>query len=133
MSASLRPPSVVGTLNRSPHVAGQPTIDSPATEPGLRGHCTPRRGRGPRLVMAHGFTQTGQVWGSLDRTWPATTGRDRGHAGTRGSTDVAVDLAERGPAVGRGGGEATYIGYSMGARFCLHLALAQPALSAAWS
>ncbi len=31
-------------------------------------------GSGPSLVLAHGFTQTGRVWGTMDGLWPAATG-----------------------------------------------------------
>ena len=78
--------------------------------------------------MAHGFTQTGRLWGSLDMR---LAGQHRvvrvdmpGHAG---STDVAADLATGARLLAEAGGRGTYLGYSMGARFCLHLALSQPA------
>ena len=79
-----------------------------------------RRGHGPPLVLVHGFTQTGRCWGpeadalavdhelirvdapgprrsgaSVGRTWPTAP---RLHRATQG-------------------GAATYLGYSMGARF----------------
>jgi pimeloyl-ACP methyl ester carboxylesterase len=41
---------------------------------------------------------------------------------------VAADLVDGARLLGEVGGEATYLGYSMGARFCLHLALARPDL-----
>jgi 2-succinyl-6-hydroxy-2,4-cyclohexadiene-1-carboxylate synthase len=44
------------------------------------------------------------------------------------SSAVAADLAVGARLLGETGGRATYLGYSMGARFCLHLALARPAL-----
>jgi 2-succinyl-6-hydroxy-2,4-cyclohexadiene-1-carboxylate synthase len=86
-------------------------------------------GNGPRLVMAHGFTQTGRVWGSLDRNLAV----DHqvvlidmpGHAA---SSEVAANLVDGAHRVADVGGRATYLGYSMGARFCLHLALARPEL-----
>ena len=86
-------------------------------------------GEGPRLVMAHGFTQTGRVWGTLDQRL-ATDHRAvkvdmPGHAG---STGVAADLAGGARMLAEAGGAATYLGYSMGARFCLHLAVARPEL-----
>jgi len=86
-------------------------------------------GRGPRLVLAHGFTQTGRLWGSID------TDLARDHRVVRvdlpghgGSTGVAADLDEGARLVGDVGGVATYLGYSLGARICLHLALARPEL-----
>jgi 2-succinyl-6-hydroxy-2,4-cyclohexadiene-1-carboxylate synthase len=87
------------------------------------------RGHGPRLALAHGFTQTGQVWGAMDHD----LARDHrilavdmpGHGR---SSAVAVDLVGGATLLGHAGGPATYLGYSMGARFCLHLALAWPEL-----
>ncbi len=86
-------------------------------------------GQGRRVVMAHGFTQTGRVWGSLE----ARLATDHqvvlvdlpGHGG---SGRVRATLTEGARLLADAGGRATYLGYSMGARFCLHLALAQPAL-----
>ena len=86
-------------------------------------------GRGPRVVMAHGFTQTGRVWGSME----AELARDHevtlidlpGHGGSSG---VAASLAEGAALLAAAGGRASYLGYSMGARYCLHVALARPDL-----
>jgi len=87
------------------------------------------RGAGPRLVLAHGFTQSGRVWGGLADDLAA------GHQlvlvdlpGHGGSAAVRADLVEGAALLGATGGEADYLGYSMGARFCLHLTLARPDL-----
>jgi 2-succinyl-6-hydroxy-2,4-cyclohexadiene-1-carboxylate synthase len=86
-------------------------------------------GEGPRLVMAHGFTQTGRVWGLLDRRLAADHRVVKvdmpGHAG---STGVVADLTGGARLLAEAGEAATYLGYSMGARFCMHLALARPDL-----
>jgi 2-succinyl-6-hydroxy-2,4-cyclohexadiene-1-carboxylate synthase len=86
-------------------------------------------GSGPRLVMAHGFTQTGRVWGSmyddLAEDHEVVLVDMPGHAD---SSAVTADLAEGANLLAAAGGPAAYLGYSMGARFCLHLALARPAL-----
>lgn len=82
------------------------------------------------LVLAHGFSQTGRAWGAL----PDLLGGRRplvavdlaGH----GSTPVAQDLPEAAHRLGRDGGWGTYLGYSLGGRIALHLALAQPDLVA---
>lgn len=66
-----------------------------------------------RCVLVHGFTQTAASWkGVLD-----------GHA-----VDVAPqeDLWSTARLIGEEGGRAAYVGYSMGGRLCLHLALAEP-------
>jgi 2-succinyl-6-hydroxy-2,4-cyclohexadiene-1-carboxylate synthase len=86
-------------------------------------------GHGPRLVMAHGFTQTGRVWGSIDDDLATDHQVVRvdmpGHAD---SSHVRVGLVDGALALGAAGGPAAYLGYSMGARVCLHLALARPDL-----
>jgi 2-succinyl-6-hydroxy-2,4-cyclohexadiene-1-carboxylate synthase len=84
-------------------------------------------GVGPRLVLAHGFTQTGNVWGKLDILLAADYQVVRADLpGHGGSNRVRADLPEGGRRLGNLGGRASYLGYSMGARFCLHLALDQP-------
>jgi 2-succinyl-6-hydroxy-2,4-cyclohexadiene-1-carboxylate synthase len=85
------------------------------------------RGHGPRLVLAHGFTQTGRLWGDLDNHLTSdhqvvqVDMPGHGDSARIGATlvDGALGLVEA-------GGRATYVGYSMGARFCLHAALARP-------
>ena len=85
----------------------------------------------PPLVLAHGFTQTARAWGRL----PGLLGDQRplvavdlaGHGGA----PVARDLSEAAHRLGRDGGWGTYLGYSLGGRVALHLALAQPDLVAA--
>jgi 2-succinyl-6-hydroxy-2,4-cyclohexadiene-1-carboxylate synthase len=88
-----------------------------------------QHGQGPRLVLAHGFTQTARVWGSLDldlaRDHRVVAVDMPGHAG---STPLAGSLTEGAGWLGDSGGSASYLGYSMGARYCLHLALARPDL-----
>jgi 2-succinyl-6-hydroxy-2,4-cyclohexadiene-1-carboxylate synthase len=84
-------------------------------------------GVGPRVVLAHGFTQTGRVWGSLDhdlaRDHQVVAVDMPGHGR---SSDVRATLVDGALLLARAGGPAAYVGYSMGARFCLHLALARP-------
>jgi len=88
-----------------------------------------RRGAGPPLVLAHGFTQTHRIWGGLDDDLAedhSVTAVDLpGHGG---SSDVSADLVTGAALLGGAGGPGDYLGYSMGARFCLHLALARPDL-----
>jgi 2-succinyl-6-hydroxy-2,4-cyclohexadiene-1-carboxylate synthase len=88
-------------------------------------------GGGERLVLVHGFTQTGDVWREL-----AARLADRreilavdlpGHGATPTQHDGA-DLWETARLIGEVGEEATYVGYSLGARALLHLAIAEPRL-----
>ena len=86
-------------------------------------------GIGPRLVLVHGFTQTHACWGDL--VGPLSIGHEiiavdapgHGH-----SARIQVDLARGATLLGEAGGHAVYLGYSMGGRLCLHLALANPTL-----
>jgi 2-succinyl-6-hydroxy-2,4-cyclohexadiene-1-carboxylate synthase len=84
-------------------------------------------GAGRRLVLVHGFTQTGRSWGSLAadlaRHYEVVTVDAPGHGRSATSACAMVEGARL---LGEAGGRATYIGYSMGARLCLHLALTRP-------
>lgn len=82
-----------------------------------------------RLVLAHGFTQTGASFAPLV---DALGGDDDvvapdlpGH-GPRPAEPL--DLGDAAARLGRAGGRATYLGYSLGGRVALHLALARPDL-----
>jgi 2-succinyl-6-hydroxy-2,4-cyclohexadiene-1-carboxylate synthase len=84
-----------------------------------------------RFVLAHGFTQTARSWATFERLLDARLGDVE---------TVAVDLPGHGDApppadadlwtsAGRLvdlGGIGTYVGYSMGGRVALHVALAFP-------
>jgi 2-succinyl-6-hydroxy-2,4-cyclohexadiene-1-carboxylate synthase len=86
-------------------------------------------GRGPRLVLVHGFTQTGRSWGPVAQdltrdhevVWVDAPGHGR-------SASAMVDMVQGAPLLAEAGGVASYLGYSMGARLALHLALARPDL-----
>jgi len=100
------------------------TSGDPGPATGLH---TFRRGAGPPLVLAHGFTQTGRVWGGLDDE----LARDHSLVqvdlpGHGRSALVTVDLWAGAALLGAAGGVGDYLGYSMGARFALHLALERP-------
>jgi 2-succinyl-6-hydroxy-2,4-cyclohexadiene-1-carboxylate synthase len=88
-----------------------------------------RHGHGRRLVLVHGFTQTGRSWAPLAEH--LATRHDivavdaPGHGG---SATIEVDLVTGAALLGATGGRATYIGYSMGGRLCLHLAIGHPQL-----
>lgn len=80
-------------------------------------------------MLVHGFTQTGASWHRI----AADLGRDHevvaldapGHGA---ATAVRTGLVYGALHLGRAGGRATYVGYSMGGRLALHLALARPDL-----
>jgi 2-succinyl-6-hydroxy-2,4-cyclohexadiene-1-carboxylate synthase len=88
-----------------------------------------RRGQGPPLVLVHGFTQTGRCWGreaealAVDHEVICVDAPGHGR-----SADHRVGLADGARLLADVGGEATYVGYSMGARLALHVALAAPDL-----
>lgn len=83
-----------------------------------------------RLVMVHGFTQTARCWGPFGTdlaadhdVWAVDA---PGHGDSAG---VEADLVDGATLLGATGGRATYLGYSMGGRLALHLALSRPALT----
>jgi 2-succinyl-6-hydroxy-2,4-cyclohexadiene-1-carboxylate synthase len=86
--------------------------------------------RGPdRLVLVHGFTQTLRSWDRLAAPLADTFQVVRvdlpGHGG---SGAVEMTFEETAAAIGDAGGTATYVGYSMGGRLCLRLAVDRPDL-----
>lgn len=87
------------------------------------------RGAGSRLVLVHGFTQTGRSWdgfaASLAADHEVVAVDAPGHGGSGG---VRADLVAGAALLGATGGHGTYVGYSMGGRLALHLALARPDL-----
>lgn len=86
-----------------------------------------REGSGERIVLLHGFGQTGRCWGPV----AAALARDHevvrldapGHGG---SAAVSADLPTTGRLAAAAGGRAIYVGYSMGARMALHVATEVP-------
>lgn len=88
-----------------------------------------RDGTGPRLVLVHGFTQTRRCWGPVAEDLAADHEVVRVDAPGHGrSSEVLAGLRGGGRLIADQGGEATYVGYSMGGRHLLHLALANPEL-----
>lgn len=86
-----------------------------------------RDGSGPRIVLLHGFGQTGRCWGPLAPALAADHEVVRLDApGHGGSPGPAVDLPTTGRMIAEAGGPAVYVGYSMGARMALHVATEVP-------
>lgn len=92
-----------------------------------------RRGEGPRVVLVHGFTQTGRSWGviadDLARDHEILLVDAPGHGG---SAAVEADLVDGARLLADAAGPepATWVGYSMGGRWCLHVALDHPSVVA---
>jgi 2-succinyl-6-hydroxy-2,4-cyclohexadiene-1-carboxylate synthase len=83
-----------------------------------------RDGAGARLVLLHGFGQTCRCWGSLAPTLARRYEVLRLDApGHGGSAAIAADLPATGRLVAETAGPAVYLGYSMGARMALHVAV----------
>ncbi len=89
---------------------------------------------GPPVVLLHGFTQNARCWGpfgdALGRHHPILAVDAPGHGG---SNAVHVDLPTTAALLAESihadaDGAATVVGYSMGARMGLHLALLRPDL-----
>jgi 2-succinyl-6-hydroxy-2,4-cyclohexadiene-1-carboxylate synthase len=87
-----------------------------------------RTGAGPRVVFVHGFTQTSASWIPVAEQVAAA-----GHEvvvvdlpGHGASSSVRADLRRIADLLAATTGTATYVGYSLGGRVCLHLALMYP-------
>jgi len=85
-------------------------------------------GDGPRLVFAHGFTQTSNSWKPIAEDFVANGYESvvvdlPGHGA---STDGDVDLRHAAEMLVDLCGEAVYVGYSLGGRLCLHTAATHP-------
>lgn len=87
-------------------------------------------GHGPRLVFVHGFTQTGSSWKPI-AAYFAASGYESivvDQPGHGESVEVRTDLVATAGLLTAQCGRAVYIGYSMGARLCLHAAVLHPQL-----
>ena len=87
-------------------------------------------GQGPRLVFAHGFTQTASSWKPIaalfaDDGYEAVVVDVPGHGASSG---VQVDLRRGADMLTSLCGAGVYIGYSLGGRLCMHAALMYPHL-----
>jgi 2-succinyl-6-hydroxy-2,4-cyclohexadiene-1-carboxylate synthase len=86
-------------------------------------------GGGPRVALVHGFTQTLASWaplaGRLRARWEVVRVDLPGHGG---SGAVRADLPGAAALLADAAGPAAYLGYSLGGRVCLRLALDRPDL-----
>ena len=83
----------------------------------------------PKVVLVHGFTQTRRSWRPLLPRLSAGRHVLAVDAPAHGrSADHRTDLVDGAALLGETGGRAAYVGYSMGGRLTLHLAVQQPDL-----
>jgi 2-succinyl-6-hydroxy-2,4-cyclohexadiene-1-carboxylate synthase len=73
------------------------------------------------VTLVHGFTQTGASWGEIAARLEAA-----GFSVTTPDVPAARDLWEAAGALASGDRRGHWIGYSMGGRIALHVALASP-------
>ena len=84
-----------------------------------------------RMVFVHGFTQTANSWKPIAEHFHRTHGHQvvvvdlPGHGG---SGQVRADLRRSADLLAGVAGDGVYVGYSLGGRVCLHLALMYPHL-----
>lgn len=76
-----------------------------------------------RIVLVHGFTQTAGSWHPYTQWW-----REGLIEPCPLEVPDGLDFVATAHALGDTGGPATYMGYSMGGRLCLQLALDRPEL-----
>ena len=81
-------------------------------------------GNGERLVFVHGFTQTRDSWRTIAERLSVDNEIVLIDAPNHGeSSDISLNLETGANAIIEVGGDATYIGYSLGGRLCLTAAL----------
>lgn len=88
-----------------------------------------RFGRGRRVILVHGFTQSSLSWADIAED----LGQDHSVVvpdlpGHGSSPRASGDLASAADQLAMSCGKGTYVGYSLGGRICLHLALRRPIL-----
>ena len=89
------------------------------------------RGSGPPLIVLHGFTQTGRIWGrfgdllATSHTLVAVDLPGHGESGTvRADLPATADLVAEAVRTAVGDEPCALLGYSLGARVALHVAIA---------
>jgi 2-succinyl-6-hydroxy-2,4-cyclohexadiene-1-carboxylate synthase len=88
-----------------------------------------RSGKGRRIVLVHGFTQSSGSWAGitadLEQDHQVVVPDLPGHGTSPAATG---DLSTAADQLGESCGKGTYVGYSLGGRISLHLALRRPIL-----
>jgi 2-succinyl-6-hydroxy-2,4-cyclohexadiene-1-carboxylate synthase len=74
-----------------------------------------------RLILVHGFTQSADSWNPVIDALPH-------HDAVAIEVPEGLDFLSTASGIGARGGVGTYVGYSMGGRLCLALALERPDL-----
>lgn len=88
-----------------------------------------RIGQGSAVTLVHGFTQIGRSWQPvLDRLSPLHTFTVVDAPGHGHSSEAAAGLWDAAGQIADAGGRSAYVGYSLGGRLCLHVALSHPGL-----
>lgn len=86
-----------------------------------------RAGNGPSVVLLHGFTQTGLSWTPVAEHLPSSFDLVAPDAPGHGeASDARTTIAEQARFLGERLPASFYVGYSMGGRTALHVALACP-------
>jgi 2-succinyl-6-hydroxy-2,4-cyclohexadiene-1-carboxylate synthase len=86
-------------------------------------------GKGDRIVLIHGFTQSAQSWGAVGAALAAAHTVVAVDAPGHGQSEaVLADLPSGADLMATVGGEGAWLGYSMGGRYALHVALRHPHL-----
>ncbi len=83
-----------------------------------------------RLVLLHGFTQTGRSWDGVvaalgSQRYTAIAPDLRGHGAATGARPITFEAITQ-DVLGLGGDRCALAGYSMGGRIALHVALTAP-------
>lgn len=82
-----------------------------------------------RIVLLHGFTQGGAIWVPVMEAVTTRAPIDAPDLPGHGSSsDIAMRLTDTADHLAKEYGAGAYVGYSMGGRVALHLALAHPQL-----
>jgi 2-succinyl-6-hydroxy-2,4-cyclohexadiene-1-carboxylate synthase len=130
--AAVHSPSIHEPTTHRPSTRNPTTHDPTTHDPTTHSPSTHRPGSGApegRVVLVHGFTQTLRSWepvaARLAARWQVVRVDLPGHGGSGG---VRVGFAEAARLLGEAGGVGVYVGYSMGGRLCLRLALDRPDL-----